>query len=388
MSIHPIISTTTPYMVQDKKLVLLSQYVILLLIACTAAFSADEKQKQNICSQPDKVLSALFNYTNGWAGADAAYSIPLNKMQTLWLFGDTFIGEIKDNKRVNTTMINNTVGVQNIGASQDRINFYWNKEKDKPLSIFQSANKEAWFWPGDGACLNKRLYLFLHQIKRKPGDDSAWGFIEDRDSLACVSNPEAPPTEWKYTQSLMPEGVHWGNAVLPDGDWLYVYCSYPKAAKGFFKHPLILARIQKNQLSGSSKKEWQYWCKNPNSSAGIWKNSAENPLIIFQDGAPELSVCRVPGKTGFYAVYFPGGLGPNIVLRHADRPEGPFGDAQAIYQCPEDKKIFVYSAKAHPELARKDGELPITYCRNTESLKDNFDNADIYVPRGVRLNLE
>jgi hypothetical protein len=109
----------------------------------------------------------------------------------------------------------------------------------------------------------------------------------------------------------------------------------------------------------------------------------------MQDGAPEMSVCRIKGMQGYYAVYFPGGLGPTIALRHAEHPEGPWSEPQTIYHCQEDsKKIFVYSAKAHPELARRDGELPITYCSNTETLQANFANADIYIPRGLLLQLK
>ncbi|MGH9529142.1 MAG: hypothetical protein ACRD2S_04400, partial [Terriglobales bacterium] len=33
-----------------------------------------------------------FSYTDGWLGADDAYSIPLASSKSLWLFGDTFVG--------------------------------------------------------------------------------------------------------------------------------------------------------------------------------------------------------------------------------------------------------------------------------------------------------
>lgn len=375
-------------MVQMKTLLLKISFLFLTIISAASSLASETKTQE--LAQADELLSRQFMHMKGWTGADAAYSVPLSSKQTIWLFGDTFIGTVKEKKRINTVMINNTVALQDIGPPAGDLQFFWKKKNGKPDSIFQSDNRDHWFWPGDGAYLNARLVLFLHQIKRKPGDDSAWGFISDKDLIASVANPHSPPLEWKYTKSELPTGLTWGSAVLADGDWLYVYCEYPKAGKDFFKHPLILARIKKDLLLISNKTTWQYLCKKSSSdSDGIWKTNLEDPVILMQDGAPEMSVCRIRGKSGFYAIYFPGGLGPAIMLRHAEHPEGPWSAPQTIYKCPEDqKKIFVYSAKAHPELAEKDGELPITYCRNTESLQANFEHADIYVPRALRLKLD
>src|SRR5271155_1761171 len=66
-------------------------------------------------SAPD--LDALFHRTNGWIGADGDYSIQLNSRTILWLFGDTVIGQVRDGKRVNATMVNNSIALQPIGGS-------------------------------------------------------------------------------------------------------------------------------------------------------------------------------------------------------------------------------------------------------------------------------
>src|ERR1700727_199679 len=54
-------------------------------------------------------LNAAFAGTEGWTGADGAYSIKLDSSRTLWTFGDTWIGRIKGGKRVHSKMINNSV---------------------------------------------------------------------------------------------------------------------------------------------------------------------------------------------------------------------------------------------------------------------------------------
>ena len=52
-------------------------------------------------AEPAPDLDALFQTTNGWIGSDGDYSIQLNSSTTLWLFGDTVIGQVRDGKRIN-----------------------------------------------------------------------------------------------------------------------------------------------------------------------------------------------------------------------------------------------------------------------------------------------
>src|SRR5580698_7933443 len=37
----------------------------------------------------------IFQQTNGWAGADGDFAVTLTNDLTLWLFSDTFIGEVQ-----------------------------------------------------------------------------------------------------------------------------------------------------------------------------------------------------------------------------------------------------------------------------------------------------
>src|SRR5271169_1245436 len=55
---------------------------------------------------------ALFQRESGWIGADGDYSIPLKADTTLWLFSDTFVGKVKDGKRLDAVMINNSIALQ------------------------------------------------------------------------------------------------------------------------------------------------------------------------------------------------------------------------------------------------------------------------------------
>jgi len=41
----------------------------------------------------------LFQRTNGWIGADGDFTVSLTNKLTLWLFSDTFIGDVRDDQR-------------------------------------------------------------------------------------------------------------------------------------------------------------------------------------------------------------------------------------------------------------------------------------------------
>jgi len=111
-------------------------------------------------------------------------------------------------------------------------------------------------------------------------------------------------------------------------------------------------------------------------------------MILMADGAPEMTVSRVGGLAGYFATYIRAGIGKDISIRHADHPEGPWSEPQTVYHCSQPSKdSFIYGAKAHHELATSEGELVITYCRNSPSLQENVNHPEIYCPHGVTVML-
>src|SRR6185436_11963946 len=110
--------------------------VVALTIATTEfACSADAPAitfKAGVAA-PD--LDALFQRKEGWIGGDGAYSVSLSAEKTLWLFSDTWLGKITDNKRKPTTMINNSVGVQTGRGAEAKIEYFMRDTGGKPASL-------------------------------------------------------------------------------------------------------------------------------------------------------------------------------------------------------------------------------------------------------------
>jgi len=341
-----------------RKLMLFVGFLGMLVAAGAAAAPAPE-------------LDALFQRTNGWIGADADYSIPLSSSVTLWLFGDTVIGQVRDGKRVNATMVNNSIALLPGGGSPRF--FYRTNAAGKPASVFQPVDDtNSFFWPWDGVRTDRGLFVFLMQV-RHTADKSVWGFKVFATALAFVPNPDAPPQDWKITFRTVPFKP-FGWAVLKDAGYVYIYGSNRKRGGSF------VARASENSLDDFG--QWRFY------ENGHWGENELDATPIFTEAPPEGTVRWLPDLHRFAAIYSPDIFG-DIVMRTSESPVGPWNDRRVVYHCDEGKlsrAFYCYAGKMHPELSRP-GELVVTYAVNSNEFSDLFSDARIYWPRFVRLKL-
>lgn len=281
-----------------------------------------------------------------WIGADGAWSVPLGDGKVLWVFGDTLV---KDRPMQRTSQ-----------GMQDGRSFAFTvpaRRVERP--------EEEWYWPAAGCVVGERPYFF-------------W--------MKCRAWPEGPPgfqfevVAHELTRGddvvEVPGPVLLGAAAVVDGDWLYAYGLKPGAERS-----LYVARIPLSALRRLDMSAWTYW------TAAGW--GAGDPVPLIPDGATEMSVTRVQGLPGFYAVYTPNGLGGDIFLRQAARPEGPWSEPICVYRAPEaDRGMLVYGAKAHPEQAWGDGDLFVTYNCNLADFQELLRRPQVYRPRAVLIHLE
>ncbi len=81
--------------------------------------------------EPLPEYDALFTRTEGWTGADAVYSVALADEVTLWLYGDTWIGDIVDGKHKGAKMVNNTIALQQgKDPATISVEFFWQTTKE------------------------------------------------------------------------------------------------------------------------------------------------------------------------------------------------------------------------------------------------------------------
>ena len=337
-------------------------------------------------------FDALFDKRKGWTGADGAYSLPLSDDLTLWLFGDTWLGDIRDGRHVNATIVNNSVAVQHgMSPAKASVEFYFGRTASgKPGAFIRPGDDRGWFWIYHGVLTeHDGLYLFLVQIERT-GKPPGAGFKLIGTWLGHVANPKDPPNHWQIAQHKVPWGnfssyaaTFFGSWVLKQGPWLYVYGTTEDIVGGFHHKYMILARVAENSLSKFD--QWRFYVK------GNWSPDFTKAERLCAGMANEYSVSFLPSLGKFIVVYNENGSSRNIAARFASHPWGPWSRSVDLYQCPEmnmDEDIFCYAAKGHPELSLTPDELIITYVANSTDFYKMAADARLYRPRFIRVRFK
>ena len=327
----------------------------------------------------------LFQQKNGWIGADGDFTVSLKNGLTLWLFSDTFIGEVRDGRRIHATMINNSAAWQHgIDPTHSRVEFFYGKSTDgKPTSLVTPPDKKGWFWLFDGVMARGRLCLFLLQFERTD-DQSGFGFRQIGTWLGEVSTPLAPPTQWHITYRRIPfaqSGPNgsrlFGSATLSQNGFVYVYGTDERKGSG---RRMILARAPEGKLGDFST--WRF------RTGSAWSPKVEEAEHLCGGIATEYSVSWLRTLRRYVLICTANGLSEKIIARTAPEPWGPWSPAKVVYLCPESKlgkQVFCYSAKAHPMLATAPDELILTYAANSFNFTQVANDARLYWPRFVRV---
>ncbi len=329
-------------------------------------------------------LDALFDRSDGWIGGDGAYSVALSRERTLWLFSDTWVGKIRDGRRTDATIVNNTVGVQN--GPGERLSYSIARgTAGQPAALVVPADGRGWFWLQAGVAHSNRLTLFLNQVE-KTDARSVFGFRSTGLWLGTVANPNEPPESWRIEQVKMPSAVFskdrvlvWGAAVLRLGDLLYVYGTDERRGAGSRDRQMVVARVPAESVGIFSA--WRYF------RDGGWGEDFQKAGHLAGRIATEYSVTAF-GKR-YLAVYTDRGLSPRIMGRLAEHPWGPWSEPSVLYECSEmsrDRKLFCYAAKAHPTLSSGQ-DVVVSYVVNSFEFQQVAREATLYWPRFVRVTL-
>ncbi|MBA4146682.1 MAG: DUF4185 domain-containing protein [Verrucomicrobia bacterium] len=327
-------------------------------------------------------LNAFFRKTNGWIGADGAYSIPLSRNKTLWLFSDTWIGTVRDGKRSDVKMINNTIAIQEHGKEPQ---FYYrtNVHSAEAESLIKPEDGRGFYWLFDGAQTKDGVFFFLRQVEIVD-HSSVFGFRGFSTSLARIKNPKDDPMKWRIEQLKFPfaeyngkDSITFGSAVMKDKGFVYIYGNNSgpeKAVKG-----MIVARVPERKFA--SFDDWRFF------SNGKWTTDFKSATPISDETASEASVSYWPALKKYVFVHTQSIWG-KVMLRTADKPSGPWSEPTLLYECPEMKypsKVFCYAGKAHPQLSSKRDELIITYASNSFDVGEVIKDARLYFPHFLRV---
>ncbi len=191
-------------------------------------------------AEPDAKFTATFRRTDGWVGGDGAFSVALSDTRALWLFSDTWVGCVRDGKRKDVAMVNNTVGVQEGNGADAKLTFAVQKGSNgKPAALFTPPDGKGWFWQFAGHVADDKLHVFLPRFEKTAGG-GAFAFKSIDLWLGTVDGPGADPLKWQPKYAKVPFAEltgerkrSFGSAVLTVGDHAYVYGYEEKPTKLF-----------------------------------------------------------------------------------------------------------------------------------------------------------
>lgn len=354
-------------------------------------------------SEPAPEWTALMERTSGWFAADGIFTIPLDGREeqqvegkkTLFIFSDTYIGEVENNvPKPGNVMVNNTTAwMKGNEPDPSAISFEFNKtENGEPTSYFVPDNEVSeegeYFWLGDGFINHEKdnaLYIFAYHV-HKTGPN-VFDFEQNKIALLKIKDPrregissyEQMPTGLYFVHPEKGERVYFGSGIFvntveanahdPDG-YVYVY----GIMEG--KKSLIAARTLPEEIEEFNK--WTFW-------NGIeWVGNKEDVASITDGVSNELSV--TPTGDGRYLLTFTIlGISDKIGIQVGESPVGPFGEIHEVYTCPEykEKDLLPYNAKGHYHLS-KPGELLVSYNTITINFWEDIQkDATIYHPRFI-----
>ena len=326
-------------------------------------------------------LDAWFNSAEGWLGADGIYSVTLAGDRTAWLFSDTWTGVIKEGRRTQPRMINNSVGITE-GPGPAR--FYFATDKDgKAATLFTPPDGRGWYWLWAGAVDSGRLCLFAARVE-KAGGGGAFGFALFGTALGEVANPQDAPTAWRVRWRDVPDAwaphVFWGSSALVHGGYSYVYGFTENKGKGLdFQRHMLVARAPSGKLADFAA--WRFYGK------GAWHENTKDAEPVCPSVATEYSVTCVASRKRFLLLTHDMFLSPKIVARTSENPWGPWSDKTEVFTCPEasgNRGVFCYAAKHQPVFS-DNSTLVISYAANGHDMSTVLNDPSLYVPRFIRV---
>lgn len=323
--------------------------------------------------------NSFFSQNKNWRGGDGAASIPLGNGKVLWLFGDSFISTDTSGCRTHSTLVRNSIGIQEgLYMKKGTLKFYWGESDQKPTSFF-IRNDSNWYWPGHGMMIKDRLIVFLMNIHKT---DSGLGFEAIGWDAVLIENPTEDPLNWKmkFITGANPYKTIAGSAaIIKDSKYLYAYGVVEPST-----HEVHLMRWTLDDAYSGNLNDPEYW----SNDKWIAQKEMHNPPDVLFIGGTEFSV-HYDRKLKKYIQVQSFGFGEAVIgIRMSGKPEGKWSEPLIIHR-PDYagiKKPFMYSAKAHPE--QKGKKLCITYNINSFDFNELLNNQEIYFPKVIWLNLK
>ncbi|WP_055493826.1 DUF4185 domain-containing protein [Streptomyces sp. TP-A0356] len=388
---------------------------LVLALVCAAvlliALPHHDREGDRTCTErtvrswtPDTALNAEFTRygddatrTDDWTGGDGTHSVRLPDGRVLWLFSDTYLGQVHGPP--------NPVGesyawrdpwaplVRNSAVVMSRAG---RLENTLPAPLFPDPAPNRWRWPV-AARVEPRSPGSSEQVVRVllwTRTTGAYPWIYGVPTATEVATLSLPDLRVEgivriLGQEEVPDPsrrVLFGTTLVAGGDWTYVFGGDDGQAAARPASRAYLARVPRGGLARPAA--WRYW------DGSAW-TPRPSPVAVLGDGRDTGvgSAFTVVRDAGTYVLFTmaAGTRGLTTVTSYwACAPTGPWHGPTRGFSPPlPGGRVAAYNPQAHPELG--DGRLVLSYDVNwlepTGASANLSRNVSLYRPRFVTLRL-
>ncbi|MCF8302950.1 MAG: hypothetical protein K9I94_06700 [Bacteroidales bacterium] len=351
---------------------------ILFILAGLTLFPSYLKG-QDVIRPAQERFNKFTKVDDGWCAADVTISLPLPGDKTLWLFGDTFIGEMEGEFNIKngaSTMIRNSVIIED----NDELTTYYGGTLENPTSFIPEQG-EAWFWPEHAILEEDTLRIFAFRVWKGEGNPN-FQFKVGGTHIASFSYPAMEHLHTKPLEAVLDTNMRFGTCVLEQEDYTYVFGKKDTTQNTWTWLLPYLARVE-NSVMG----DWEFYAGNDQ-----WSEHSEDAVPIGDRPISEsLSVHEQNGS--FYLVQHEIWLDSKLIIQKSDKITGPWntsntGGIENVFAdivVPDEN--FTYNAFAHPQFT-DNGEILISFNVNADDFFSIFDDTRNYRGRFYWLDVE
>lgn len=306
---------------------------------------------------------------NNLTGGDGAISIPIDNTKSFWLWGDSFLGEVIDNRRAESSpFIMGNVWQLLDGESAQTIT---GGTSVNPESLLKTENVDGYpaiLWPMHGFVKNNIVHVFLSTIVQT--GTGTWDFYWHSTVYYRLNLSDLSVIDKQELLTEKQTDAHFGFGVTEHDGFYYVYGSNPQKDFTATLH-VARARLIKDRLQ-----DWEYF------DGDNWVANAKESKSLKGIDIPVSEQFSVFKQDNKFILLTQNRFKPEIYTFIANTPEGPWSNKKHIYTIPEgeDSTVFTYNAMAHPQYGT-DGKLLVSYCVNAKNIPDLYSDASIYKPR-------
>lgn len=355
--------------------------VVYSCMACSASevWQYVDNQDTGGINIDDVFKNMLFTSGKGnVTGADGSISVPLPNGVSVFLWGDSFYGDVNGNTRSSTApfISGNSLSVV-YGTRSFTITGGTCEAPTTLFAAIQKDDKRTVLWPEHGFYRNGRLYLFYANIVITGNGtfDFYWHSLD----FLTIDAKDFNMLKRQNMPSASMDSIHYGFGCIDEGEYIFTYGTRDD---GGISH-LYLARFPFNDKTNDigPMEFWSgsEWTTNSQKSVPLSSNmvSVSEQFSVFKYKDKYILITQERGTDRIYSY-----VAPNAY--------GPWKKGKCLYRTPEmglKKGWITYNAMAHHQYIR-DGKLLISYCVNTLDLGQLWTDVESYRPRFFYIDLD